>query len=224
MKEVIDKQTTDNPDTLIGIVGYSAILDSYPLGPPLMAELEAALADAAHVTVENFTWSPVHIVQRFENDEMPRPERMVLIGLSATTNNPGNVLACQWQGGKASELTVQERVYEAVTGIVDLENTLMIGEYFKAWPSDCFTIEADMQPNTFGRLVMADSEGWGTDDNALKEHFGFSPAEQRQRIVNMAVDIALQGVNTSLTLHEKSAESLTPVQPFIQNHAVSQKG
>ena len=188
------------------------------------AELEAALADAAHVTVENFTWSPVHIVQRFENDEMPRPERMVLIGLSATTNNPGNVLACQWQGGKASELTVQERVYEAVTGIVDLENTLMIGEYFKAWPSDCFTIEADMQPNTFGRLVMADSEGWGTDDNALKEHFGFSPAEQRQRIVNMAVDIALQGVNTSLTLHEKSAESLTPVQPFIQNHAVSQKG
>ena len=186
MKEVIDKQTTDNPDTLIGIVGYSAILDSYPLGPPLMAELEAALADAAHVTVENFTWSPVHIVQRFENDEMPRPERMVLIGLSATTNNPGNVLACQWQGGKASELTVQERVYEAVTGIVDLENTLMIGEYFKAWPSDCFTIEADMQPNTFGRLVMADSEGWGTDDNALKEHFGFSPAEQRQRIVNMA--------------------------------------
>ena len=88
MKEVIDKQTTDNPDTLIGIVGYSAILDSYPLGPPLMAELEAALADAAHVTVENFTWSPVHIVQRFENDEMPRPERMVLIGLSATTINP----------------------------------------------------------------------------------------------------------------------------------------
>ena len=81
-----------------------------------------------------------------------------------------------------------------------------------------------MQPNTFGRLVMADSEGWGTDENALKEHFGFSPAEQRQRIVNMAVDIALQGVNTSLTLHEKSAESLTPVQPFIQNHAVSQKG
>ena len=224
MKEVIDKATTDNPDTLIGIVGYSAILDSYPLGPPLMAELETALADAAHVTVENFTWSPVHIVQRFENDEMPRPERMVLIGLSATTINPGNVLACQWHGGKASELTVQERVYEAVTGIVDLENTLMIGEYFKAWPSDCFTIEADMQPNTFGRLVMADSEGWGTDENALKEHFGFSPAEQRQRIVNMAVDIALQGVNTSLTLHEKSAESLTPVQPFIQNHAVSQKG
>jgi len=124
----------------------------------------------------------------------------------------------------ASELTVQERVYEAVTGIVDLENTLMIGEYFKAWPAECFTIEADMQPNTFGRLVMADSEGWGADESALEEHFGFSTAEQRQRIINMAEDIARHGEYTSLTLHEKSAELLTPVQSFIENHAVSQEG
>ena len=223
-KETIDKQVTDKPATLIGIVGYSAIMDSYPLGPPLMTGLETALADAPSVTIENFTWSPVHIVQRFENDEMPKPERMVLIGLSATTINPGNVTACQWRGGKASELTVQERVYEAVTGIVDLENTLMIGEYFKAWPTECFTIEADMQPNTFGRLVMADSEGWGADEKALEEHFGFSPAEQRQRIISMAENIARHGENTSQTLHEKSAETLTPVQPFIENHAVSQKG
>jgi len=220
----IDNPADGKPATLIGIVGYSAILDSYPLGPPLMSGLETALADAAHVTVENFTWSPVHIVQRFENDEMPKPDRMVLIGLSATTTNPGNVTACQWHGGKATELAVQERVYEAVTGIVDLENTLMIGEYFKAWPTECFTIEADMQPNTFGRLVMADSEGWGKDENALKEHLGFSPDEQRQRIISMAEDIARNGENTSTVLNKKSAESLTPVQPFIQNHAVSQKG
>ena len=100
----------------------------------------------------------------------------------------------------------------------------MIGEYFKAWPTECFTIEADMQPNTFGRLVMADSEGWGTNENALKEHFGFSPDEQRQRIISMAEDIARHGEKTSLKLQEKSAESLTPVQPFIENHAVSQKG
>ena len=220
----IDKSAANKPATLIGIVGYSAILDSYPLGPPLMSGLETALADAPNVTIENFTWSPVHIVQRFENNEMPKPERMVLIGLSATTITPGNVTACQWRGGKATELAVQERVYEAVTGIVDLENTLMIGEYFKAWPTECFTIEADMQPNTFGRLVMADSEGWGTDESALKKHLGFSPAEQRQRIINMADDIARHGEKTSVALHEKSAESLTPVQPFIQNHAVSQKG
>jgi len=111
-----------------------------------------------------------------------------------------------------------------VTGIVDLENTLMIGEYFKAWPSECFTVEADMQANTFGRLVMADSEGWGADEEALNEHFGFSPAEQRQRIISMAENIARNGEKADQVLHEKSAASLTPVQPFIQNHAIRQKG
>ena len=216
--------TSDTPATLIGIVGYSAILDSYPLGPPLMTGLESALCDASSVTIENFTWSPVHIVQRFENDEMPRPDRLVLIGLSATSMKPGNVQACQWHGGQASELAVQERVYEAVTGIVDLENTLMIGEYFKAWPKECFTIEADMQANTFGRLVMADSEGWSKDEDALLEHFGFSPKQQCQRIIDMAEDIARHGEATALPLFDKSAASLTPVQPFIQNHAATQKG
>ena len=215
--------TVESPSTLIGIVGYSAILDCYPLGPGLMTGLEAALADAGNITVENFTWSPVHIVQRFENHEMPRPDRLVLIGLSAVSQSPGQVKACQWRGGAASEQKVQERVYEAVTGIVDLENTLMIGEYFKAWPSECFTVEADMQANTFGRLVMADSEGWAGDEHALHEHFGFSPLEQRQRSIDMAQDIARNGDNTTLVLHEKSADSLTPVQPFIQNHAIRQK-
>jgi len=218
------KSASDTPATLIGIVGYSAILDSYPLGPPLMTGLESALSDVASVTIENFTWSPVHIVQRFENDEMPRPDRLVLIGLSATSSKPGNVQACQWHGGQASELAVQERVYEAVTGIVDLENTLMIGEYFKAWPKECFTIEADMQANTFGRLVMADSEGWSKDEDALLEHFGFSPKQQCQRIIDMAEDIARHGEATALPLLDKSAASLTPVQPFIQNHAATQKG
>ena len=215
--------SVESPSTLIGIVGYSAILDSYPLGPGLMAGLEAELADAANITVENFTWSPVHIVQRFENHEMPRPDRLVLIGLCAISQTPGRVRTCRWRGGAASEQTVQERVYEAVTGIVDLENTLMIGEYFKAWPTECFTVEADMQANTFGRLVMADNEGWADNEKALREHFGFSPLEQRQRIIDLAQNLARNGDDTALVLQDKSADSLTPVQPFIQNHAIRQK-
>ena len=81
-----------------------------------------------------------------------------------------------------------------------------------------------MQANTFGRLVMADSEGWSKDEDALLEHFGFSPKQQCQRIIDMAEDIARHGEATALPLLDKSAASLTPVQPFIQNHAATQKG
>ncbi len=210
--------------TLVGIVGYTAILDSFPLGPPLMSSLETEFSDAPHITVENFTWSPVHIVQKFQSNEMPRPDRIVMIGLNAVSRQPGDVHACSWHGGPADELAVQERVYEAVTGIVDLENTLMIGEYFKAWPDECFTVEADMPADTFGRLVIADSEGWGQDELALTQHLGFSPLEQRQRIIAMAADIARNGHRTGVQLQEKSPDTLTPVKPFIENHAVKRSG
>jgi len=185
-----------------------------------MAGLEATFADAPHISVENFTWSPVHIVQRFENNEMPRPDRIVLVGAAAVTRKPGAVEAYRWTGGSAPELAVQDRVYEAVTGIVDLENTLMIGEYFKAWPKDCFTVEADFQPDAFGRLVIADSEGWVDDDQAVRLHLGFSPTEQCNQIIRTTAQIARHGKAASVLMGEKSPESLTPVSPFIENRAI----
>ena len=62
---------------IVGIVGYSAVVDSYPLGPKLMEELEVAFAEYPEVVVENFTWSPVHIVQRFQDGGLERPDRII---------------------------------------------------------------------------------------------------------------------------------------------------
>ncbi len=189
-----------------------------------MEKLETALEDDPHISVENFTWSPVHIIQRFQNDEMPRPDRIVLVGASAVSRTPGMVQAFKWAGGSADEAEVQERVYEAVTGIVDLENTLMIGEYFKAWPDECYTVEADYQANTFGRLVLADNEGWADDEEALKLHFGYSPYAQQAEIIETTLDIARNGLGASHHLGEKSSKTLTPPNPFIENHATISLG
>ena len=52
------------PIVLIGIVGFTPVLDSYPLGPKLMSALEARLADHSGVIIENMTWSPIHVVHR----------------------------------------------------------------------------------------------------------------------------------------------------------------
>ncbi len=133
--------------------------ESYPLGPHLLEELEAIFGEDPNVILENFTWSPVHIVQRLQGGEMERPDRVILVGLAADTNKPGTVSAHRWIGGSQPEVMVQERIYEAVTGIVDLENTLMIGSYFKVWPTECLTVEVDLAADTFGRLVMAENGG-----------------------------------------------------------------
>lgn len=207
-------------DTLIGIVGYTPVLDCFPLGPRLMDALKSGVSGLPSTRVDNMSWSPIHIVQQFQDPGAARPERLVLIGTSAVSRCPGSVQAFRWKGGVLPEAVVQERVYEAVTGIVDIENTLMIGEYFGVWPYECYSIEADMQADAFGRMVIADSEGWA-DDPSLTHHLGFSPHKMVQEIIHLALSLMRSGNGAAIPMGTKSAATLAPISPFIRNHSVA---
>ena len=204
---------------MVGIVGYSAVVESYPLGPKLMEELENIFGDNPNVILENFTWSPVHIVQRLQGGEMTRPDRIVLVGLAAGSSKPGTVAGHRWVGGTQPEAKVQERIYEAVTGIVDLENTLMIGSYFNVWPDECLTVEADLAPDTFGRLVMAENKNKDSEDE-LSRDLGYSPFAVRAQMVEAVRMLVLEGVQTTgVKIAEKNADMLLPVRSFSETHA-----
>ena len=204
---------------MVGIVGYSAVVESYPLGPKLMEELENIFGDNPNVILENFTWSPVHIVQRLQGGEMTRPDRIVLVGLAAGSSKPGTVAVHRWVGGTQPEAKVQERIYEAVTGIVDLENTLMIGSYFNVWPDECLTVEADLAPDTFGRLVMAENKNKDSEDE-LSRDLGYSPFAVRAQMVEAVRMLVLEGVQTTgVKIAEKNADMLLPVRSFSETHA-----
>ena len=201
--------------TLIGIVGYTPVLDCYPLGPRLMSKLERSVADRTDIAIENMTWGPIHIVQRFQDPDVTPPNRLILIGNAATSHHPGKVQVYRWAGGPLPEQVIQERVYEAVTGIVDIENTLVIGDHFGIWPKDCFSVEVDMQADAFGRMVIADSEGWA-DDPALHHHLGFSPALMIDGIVDRAVAL-VKNDGADIALRPKSATDLAPISAFTHN-------
>lgn len=206
----------DASATLVGIVGYSPVVESFPLGPRLMAALTRELGGLPRARVENMTWSPIHIVQQFQDEGAERPDRLILIGAASGTRTPGEVRAFRWTGGTLPEAVVQARVYEAVTGVVDLENTLMIGQYFRVWPAETYSVEVDMPADTFGRLVIAASEGWG-DDAALRDHLGFSPARTTGQVASVAGALARSGRAAAISVREKSAAALLPVKPFIRN-------
>jgi hypothetical protein len=197
--------------TLIGIVGFSTLPAAFPLGPALMAGLRARLPG---VQVENMTWGPMHVVQRFQQADVPRPDRVVLVGAAAICRTPGAVAAYRWQGGALPPVEMQDRIYEAVTGIVDLENTLMIGTQFGIWPEVAWSVEADLPADTFQRMVMAESEGWA-DDAALAAHLGFSPAA-----VTAALIAATAGVLAGDATPGKRAETLVKLTAFTQNVAL----
>jgi len=212
-----DTSVAINATRLIGIVGYTPILDTFPLGRTLVEMLRGQLPVDGLIAIENMTWGPLHIVQRFQDPGAVRPERLVLVGAASISVAPGRVRAFHWKGGKLPDECVQERIYEAVTGIVDIENTLVIGEHFGIWPTECFVVEADMPANTFGRMVIAESEGWG-DDASLQYHLEFSPDRIREEVAMLAAALALRGVNAGVALEDKVATAIPVGGRFMRTH------
>lgn len=201
---------------LIGIVGYTPVLDMFPLSALLVEDLRRTLPDDGSIAIENMSWGPIHIVQRFQDAAAVRPERLVLIGAASVSTEPGRVRAFSWKGGKLSEQAVQDRIYEAVTGIVDIENTLVIGEHFRIWPEECFVVEADMPAETFGCMVMADSEK-RAEDAILANQLGFSPDKMRRDIAVAAAALAIEGSRACVPLQEKVSTALAPNARFMRN-------
>ena len=199
-------------EVLIGIVGFSPVIDRFPLGPRLMDGLNAKLADHREVAVENMTWSPIHVVQRFQDEGAVRPRRIVLVGAAAVSIVPGRVRSFRWAGGAVPAAAMQERIYEAVTGVVDLENTLIIGSHFKVWPDEVFCVEIDLPADTFGNMVIADSLG---DEAGSHGNSAFSPpavvAELIEAVLAFALDEPDQSAQT------KAASDCAGIRPFIRN-------
>ena len=165
---------------LIGIVGYSPVLDSYPLGPNLMNNLKERDWANINVDVQNMTWSPIHITQRLQENKLEF-DRVVLVGSKTISTNPGRVESYKWKSKKVEEIKIQERIFEGVTGVVSLENTLVIGDYFKIWPKEVFTGEVDLPGEVFGDIVIAENQGKSKNTDLI-EILKFDPEKVIEEI------------------------------------------
>ena len=165
---------------LIGIVGYSPVLDSYPLGPNLMNNLKERDWANINVDVQNMTWSPIHVTQRLQENKLEY-DRVVLVGSKTISTNPGRVESYKWKSKKVDEIKIQERIFEGVTGVVSLENTLVIGDYFKIWPKEVFTVEVDLPGEVFGDIVIAENQGKSKNTDLI-EILKFDPEKVIEEI------------------------------------------
>ena len=59
-----------------------------------------------------------------------------------------------------------------------LDNTLVIGDYFKIWPKEVFTVEVDLPGEAFGDIVIAENQGKSKND--LVEILKFDP----EKVIN----------------------------------------
>lgn len=126
--------------TLIGGVGYPDLRD-FSVGP-VLAERLAREPWPDGVVVENLSYGPVAVVHRLNAAE-PAFERLLVVGSVRRGRRPGAMAAYRWDGHLPEEKEIQSRVGEAVTGVIGLENLLVVTAALGAAPSWVLVVEIE---------------------------------------------------------------------------------
>ncbi|HWC87924.1 MAG TPA: hydrogenase maturation protease [Solirubrobacteraceae bacterium] len=130
---------------LVGGVGYRFLRDG-ALGP-YMADTLAPRAGNG-VEVEDLGYHPVGFTQNLE--ERPDYDRIVFVAAVARGRAPGTVEAYRWDHALPPVKEIQDRVSEAVTGIISLDNLLIVSEAFGALPDDVRVVELEPADENWG--------------------------------------------------------------------------
>jgi len=132
---------------LVGTIGYHNLRD-FSIGPKLLPRLRA-IAWPAGVEVDELNWGPIAIVQKFE--ALSRPyDRLVILTATPRDRPVGTITLFRWGGGLPSNEEIQARISEAVTGVISLDNLLVIGEYFGIWPDEVIVVDVEPGPEEAG--------------------------------------------------------------------------
>ena len=207
--------------TVIGIVGYYGFVRGYPLGPELMERLRA-LPWPDDVEIREMNWGPVAIMQDFQA-LADKPERVVLVGALDRGLADGSVSSRRWAGGTLDPAAVQLRMFEAVTGVISLDNLLVIGAHFGIWPAQTFSVELQWPESGLGDLVLGEIEVNRESGQVVGEQ-PISPDNQRivQRIVDAVCALAL--ASDPQGLPPLTVAGLTPVAAVLHHRFIDDLG
>ena len=135
---------------IVAGVGYRNLRD-HSIGVEVTDRLETtSFADG--VVVEDLSYNPIAVVQRLE-DEPPerRFQRVVVVGaVERGGRPPGTVAAYRWDGVLPADEEIQRAVTEAVTGVIALDNTLVVTRHFGALPDEVVVVEIEPGVQEFG--------------------------------------------------------------------------
>ncbi len=96
-----------------------------------------------YVKVDELNWGPVAVVQMFEA-EQPSFERVIILCAIERENRAiGDIDILKWSGGLPDDQQIQACVGDAATGVISVENLLVIGEYFKVWKDEVYLVDVE---------------------------------------------------------------------------------
>jgi hydrogenase maturation protease len=131
---------------LVGGIGYRNLRD-HSFGVTVVDALARRVWPPG-VSVEDISYGPIAVVQRLEDDPPSRRfERAVVVAAAERAGRaPGALTVYRWDGALPSAEEIQAAVSEAVTGVIAMDNTLIVGRHFAALPPEVIVVE--VQPAT----------------------------------------------------------------------------
>ena len=145
-----------NKKTFVGTVGYH-ILGNHSIGPMLLPRLQK-MVSLPHIKVDELNWGPVAVVQQFQAEKEPFQRVILLCAIERPGRNIGDITIFQWKGGLPDEQQIQACVGDAATGVISVENLLVIGEYFKIWQEEVFLVDVEPGEEIAGEQLTAEVE------------------------------------------------------------------
>jgi hydrogenase maturation protease len=132
---------------LVGGVGYRWFGDgSFAL---LASDALARLDWPPGVDVLDLGYGALHVAMDLADVDPPY-ERVVLVAVTERGREPGRLYRSECDPGAPSAQDVQDRMYEAGAGVIDLDHLLVLGRHFDALPDDVVAIELEPHPGTTG--------------------------------------------------------------------------
>jgi len=146
-------------------IGYTNLRD-LSLGPALVTRLQSDQWPAG-VVIADVRYSPIGVL--FQRQAGPRFSLGIFVGAVPRGRTPGSVMVMPWNPPMVTPDELQSRVSEAVTGVIDLENLLLILDHFGALPDVVIVVE-----------IEPFDQSWGDGFSALGEA-ALDEAERRVR-------------------------------------------
>ncbi len=125
----------------IGTVGYHN-LRNHSIGPALLQQLQK-MQWAEDVELDELNWGPIAIVQKFQSLPTPYHRVILIAAIERPGRKIGDITVYKWMGKLPDEELIQRCVGDAVTGVISVENLLIIGEYFKIWNGETFLVDVE---------------------------------------------------------------------------------
>lgn len=150
---------------LVAGIGYTNLRD-LSLGPALVTRLQSDQWPAG-VVIADLSYSPIDVL--FQLQAVPRFSLGIFVGAVPRGRPPGSVMVMPWNPPMVTPDELQSRVSEAVTGVIDLENLLLILDHFGALPDEVIVVE-----------IEPFDQSWGDGFSALGEA-ALDEAERRVR-------------------------------------------